>query len=207
MSPDLDRFEFAVSEKKACEAPVGRLRQMALKRRFRWGLMRYRSEPVAERYTYFYCLLLSGAHNFVFAHSMSDPLSVAAGVVALVTFGVQASSSLLQLIKDFKRAPSTVRTLKEELEALVAVLQALKATIEDTESDFTPLKTPLYQCSKACRDFEAILSHFAGRTHSAKTSFQDWTKLKYLGSDIHGFKDMIAGYKATISIAICNVNL
>ncbi|KAL2044077.1 hypothetical protein ABVK25_012494 [Lepraria finkii] len=138
---------------------------------------------------------------------MSDPLSVAAGVVALVTFGVQASSSLLQLIKDFKRAPSTVRTLKEELEALVAVLQALKATIEDTESDFTPLKTPLYQCSKACHDFEAILSHFAGRTHSAKTSFQDWTKLKYLGSDIHGFKDMIAGYKATISIAICNVNL
>lgn len=138
---------------------------------------------------------------------MSDPISVAAGVVALVTFGVQASSSLLQLIKDFKRAPSTVRQLKEELEALVAVLQSLKATVEDAESDFTPLETPLYQCSKACRDFEAILSHFAGRSKSAKTSFQDWAKLRYLGSDISGFRDMITGYKATISIALCNVNL
>ena len=138
---------------------------------------------------------------------MSDPISLSAGVVALVTFGVQASSSLLQLIKDFKRAPSTVRQLREELEALTTVLHTLNATVEDAESDFTPLETPLYQCSKACQDFEAILSHFAGRSKSAKTSFQDWAKLKYLGSDISGFKDMIAGYKSTISIALCNVNL
>ncbi len=138
---------------------------------------------------------------------MADPLTVASGVVALVTFGVQSSSSLLQLIKDFKRAPSTVRQLKEELEALVAVLQCLSTTIDNAESDFTALETPLRQCSKACQNFEALLSQFAGPHGRPKTSFQDWAKLKYLGSDINGFKDMIAGYKATISVALCNFNL
>ena len=138
---------------------------------------------------------------------MAEPISIASGVLALATFGVQATASLLQVIKDFKRAPSTVRQLKEELEALITVLQSLEANTADTETNFAALKTPLYRCSKACQDFEAKLSHFAGRSNSAKANFQDWTKLKYLGSDINGFKDMVAGYKATISIALCNINL
>ena len=138
---------------------------------------------------------------------MADPLTVATGVVTLVTFGVQCSSSLLQLINDFKRAPSTVRQLKEELEGLVAVLQCLSTTIDNAESDFTVLEVPLRQCSKACQNFEALLARFAGPRGRSKTNFQDWAKLKYLGSDINGFRDMIAGYKATISVAICNFNL
>lgn len=138
---------------------------------------------------------------------MAEPLSVASGVVALVTFGVQSSSSLLKLINDFKRTPSTVRQLKEELEALVTVLQCLSTTIKDAESDFTALENPLRQCSKACQNFEALLSHFAGPQGHPKTSFQDWAKLKYLGNDINGFRDMIGGYKATISVALCNFNL
>lgn len=138
---------------------------------------------------------------------MSDPISAASGVLALVTFSVQATSSLLQVIHEFKQAPSTVRRLKEELEALSTVLQSLKTNPVDTETEFAALKIPLYRCSKVCEEFEAKLSHLAGNSTGAKARFKDWTKLKYLGSDINGFRDMIAGYKATISIALCNLNL
>ena len=138
---------------------------------------------------------------------MSDPISAISGVLALATFGLEATFSLLKLIKDFKRAPSAVRQLREELEALSSVLQSLTDSIDETDSTFSELKIPLYQCAKACHDFELILSRNAGNSDGAKASFQEWTKLKFHGSDISGFKETIAGYKATISIALCSVNL
>lgn len=138
---------------------------------------------------------------------MSDPISAAAGILALITFGVQATSSLFQTIKDFKRATSTVRQLSEELDALRTVLQSLKETIEETDSDFVDLKIPLSQCAKACQNFESLIARNAGISARAKATFQDWAKLKYHGDDINGFKETIAGYKATISIALCSVNL
>ena len=138
---------------------------------------------------------------------MSDPLSVASGIVALTTAGLQASLALLQAVRELKRAPSTVRQLKEELQTLTDLLQSLQDAISDEPSSFKALETPLYRCAIACQEFEAVLLRFAGRSQSAKSSFQDWAKLKYLGSDINGFKEAIAGYKATISVALCNANL
>lgn len=138
---------------------------------------------------------------------MANPVSAASGVLALVTFGTQATFSLIQLIQGFEKAPSTVRQLKDELSALDGVLQSLREKTNDTDSKFSELKIPLFQCGKACRDFELVLSQKAGTSSGAKASFIEWTKLKFHGSDINGFKETIAGYKATISIALCTVNL
>jgi hypothetical protein len=116
---------------------------------------------------------------------MADPINAVSGVLALVTFGAQTTSSLLQLIKDFKRAPSIVRQLKEELNALDGVLQSLKDTIDETDSGLSELKIPLYQYGKACQDFELILSSDVGTSGGAKANFQEWTRLKFRGSDIN----------------------
>jgi Fungal N-terminal domain of STAND proteins len=138
---------------------------------------------------------------------MPDPLSAASGVVALVTAGLQATSSLLQVIRDFQRAPSTIRQLKEELQSLTEVLKSLQATFDAAPDDFALLGTPLKQCTKACQEFELILLRCAGPEKSARQSFQGWARLKYHGSDINGFKEAIASYKQTISVSLANVNL
>lgn len=40
-----------------------------------------------------------------------------------------------------------------------------------------------------------------------RTNFRDWARLKYIGVDIDGFRRLLAGYKATINIALTDVNL
>ena len=138
---------------------------------------------------------------------MADPVSVISSVLAITTFGLEATSSLLKLIQEFRRAPSTVRQLKNELDALNSVLQSLSESVDETDPTFSALKLPLFHCAKACREFESILSRNAGNSDGGKAMFQEWAKLKFRGNDINGFKEEIAGYKSTISIALCSVNL
>ncbi|RYZ82189.1 MAG: hypothetical protein EOP04_22545, partial [Proteobacteria bacterium] len=44
-------------------------------------------------------------------------------------------------------------------------------------------------------------------SNGSKNSFRDWAKLKYMGDDIIGFKNMITGYTSIITIALCDANL
>ncbi|KAH7119874.1 hypothetical protein B0J11DRAFT_534780 [Dendryphion nanum] len=142
---------------------------------------------------------------------MADPISIASGLLTLVMFGLKSSSSLYRTIKDFNSHQRSVRELREELEALNLVLTSLNSTVTATETeselDLTALKLPLLHCGNACNDFEAIIVNCTERSGGARTSFRDWARLKYMGEDINGFKNLLAGYKATITIALCDVNL
>lgn len=138
---------------------------------------------------------------------MSDPLSTASGVLALTLFAFNSSTVLYQLVESFRSNQRTVRELKEELEALNDVLKSLQDTVASTKTDLAILKLPLLRCGKACKDFEAVIVKCTSRSNGPRTSFRDWAKLKYLGDDIAGFKNMIAGYKSTISIALGGVNM
>lgn len=138
---------------------------------------------------------------------MADPISVTSGLLTLVTFGLKASTSLYQTIKGYNSHQRNVRELREELEALTSVLESLSQAVADADADFVALKIPLHRCGNACKDFEAIILKSAERSGDSRTSFRDWARLKYMGDDITGFKNMLAGYKATITIALCNANL
>jgi hypothetical protein len=138
---------------------------------------------------------------------MADPISVASGVLTLAMFGLKASTSLYQTIKSYNSHHRSVRELREELEALTAVLGSLNQAVADADADFVALRIPLFRCGNACKDFKAIIVKCAGRTDDSRTSFRDWARLKYMGDDITGFKNMLGGYKATIMIALCNANL
>lgn len=138
---------------------------------------------------------------------MADPISLASGLLTLVTFGIKSSSSLYQTIKDFNSHQRNVRELKEELEALGEVLRSLNQMAVDPALDFTPLKLPLLRCGNACKDFEAAIVKCAEHSNGPRTSFRDWARLKYMGDDITGFKNMLAGYKSTVTIALCDANL
>jgi hypothetical protein len=138
---------------------------------------------------------------------MADPISTASGVLALAVFAFQSSRVLYQTVTSFQSNQRTIRQLKEELEALNGALVALQETATNADIDLAMLRLPLLRCGKACEDFEALIGKCTAHSRGPKTSFRDWAKLRYMGDDIDGFKNMLAGYKSTIMIALGDANM
>ncbi|KZL87542.1 hypothetical protein CI238_01382 [Colletotrichum incanum] len=140
---------------------------------------------------------------------MSDPLSVASALIAIVTATIQSSKVLYDTIQSFKNHRKVVTQLVEELTALNEVLLSLDALVRSEEDDGTlkSLKLPLLQCQRACAEFNALIVQCSKNSGRPRTSFRDWFKVRYMESDIAGFTGMLAGYKSTISIALGSANL
>ncbi|PMD46791.1 hypothetical protein L207DRAFT_451367 [Hyaloscypha variabilis F] len=138
---------------------------------------------------------------------MADPIRITSGILALAVSAFQSSTRLYQLVQSFQSHQRVVRELGEELEDLNGILRSLQETAASTNADLTTLKLPLLRCGKACKDFEAVIAKCAAHSNGSRTSFRDWVKLQYMGSDIIGFKNMLAGYKSTIAIALGDVNM
>ena len=138
---------------------------------------------------------------------MAEPIGIASGLLALATFTIHSSGSLYRAIRSFQNNHRTIGELREELEALRGVLESLYETAAKNDADLTALKLPLFRCGKACGDFETVINKSTAHSSETKTSFRDRAKLKYMGEDITGFKNMLAGYKSTISIVLADINL
>jgi hypothetical protein len=139
---------------------------------------------------------------------MVDPLSVSSGVIALVTFALQASVALLKTIRDFQSRDRKARALKDELGALNDVLEALLETINNNpDVDFNALRLPLGRCGKACEEYRDLVSKCTKHSTGSRASVRDWVKQLYLQGDITDFSTMLAGYKSTINIALANANM
>lgn len=124
---------------------------------------------------------------------IADPLSTALGVLALAILDLQSSRVLYQTIANFQSNQRTVRQLNEELEALNGVLEVLQGTATNADVDLAILRLPLLRRGMACDDFEALIAKCTAHSGGPKTSFRDWTKLRYMGDNIDGFKNMLAG--------------
>ncbi|ORX95072.1 hypothetical protein BCR34DRAFT_498768 [Clohesyomyces aquaticus] len=139
---------------------------------------------------------------------MAEPISLASGLLTLATFAFQSSITLYNTIQSFQNHPERVRSLAAELEALQGVLRTLNDTLSTTtDIDVSALTLPLLRCGKACGEFEEELRKCSSRSSSSRTSFRDWAKLKYMGDGIDDFRQLLAGYKSTISIALTDANL
>ncbi|RGP77371.1 hypothetical protein FLONG3_4510 [Fusarium longipes] len=139
---------------------------------------------------------------------MADPLSVTSGLIAIVTATLQSSKILYETIQSFRNHQTAVSDLIRELKSLESVLQPLLDHVRTDERTFLPLKFPLIQCRQACTDFQALVEQNSKRSRDqARTSFRDWAKLMYMNGDIVSFKELLAGYKATITIALADANL
>jgi hypothetical protein len=140
--------------------------------------------------------------------AMADPISLASGLLAIVIFAHKSCLTLHTTIQSFKTHPKRVRDLVEELEALIGVLESLTDTIgSDTDVNLSALDLPLRRCGTACDEFLQELQKCCARSGGDKKSFRDWAKLKYMGDDINDFKDSLAAYKSTITIALTDVQL
>ena len=138
---------------------------------------------------------------------MADALSVASSLIALATFAFEASKSLYTLVEGFKNTQRTVRELRYELESLTQVLGTLISAVKDNEAELASLKLPLLRCGKICSEFREIIRKCVAHSNGQRTSFRDWAKLQYMGGNINDLKTTLAGYKATISIALGGATL
>lgn len=139
---------------------------------------------------------------------MVEPIGLSSGPVALVAFALKSSTLLYDTVQSYRSHPKNVRDLKEELEALTVVLQALSETVgQNKDVNFTALQLPLFRCGNACKEFEEAIAKCSSRSGGSRTSFRDWAKLKYMGEGIDEFRRMLAGYKATINIALADADL
>jgi hypothetical protein len=139
---------------------------------------------------------------------MTEPVGLASGILALASFAFRCSVSLYETVDSFRSHPKRVRDLLGELEALSAVLAPLVDLVQSTsEVDLSVLDLPLLRCGNACKEFQQELLRCASRSDSNRTSFRGWARLTYMGDNIDDFRDLLAGYKATINIALTDATL
>lgn len=138
---------------------------------------------------------------------MAEPISLAASLLALATFGGKASIALYQTIDSFQSHKRNVRELKEELEALSKVLQSLEEHAQSADNKLDVLKLPVLRCGQACEAFRTSIEKSWKSPKTRTGEFCDWARWQYLGSNISQFRDQIAGYKGTITIALADINL
>ncbi|EXJ75896.1 uncharacterized protein A1O5_00404 [Cladophialophora psammophila CBS 110553] len=138
---------------------------------------------------------------------MAEPIGLASGVLTLTVFTLQSTKTLYEVVDSFRNNSRNIRELKQELEALEAVLSSLNNIQSDEQIDLSALKLPLLRCGQACRDFADIIEKCTARSNGDKSSFRDWVMLTYRGKDIVGFKNIIGAYKSTITIALADVNI
>ncbi|KAK6357112.1 hypothetical protein TWF718_001438 [Orbilia javanica] len=137
---------------------------------------------------------------------MADPISLASGILTFVAFALHASRRLYETIDSFKSNKRVVRELGEELLALQGVLVSLQDTVNSSNTDLKALELPLHRCGKACEEFDKIIAKCTSNSGGVR-AIRDWAKVQYMGNDITGLRVLLAGYKSTITIAICDVNM
>lgn len=137
---------------------------------------------------------------------MADPLSIAAGVIAVITATIQSSTALYDTIESFKNYPQRVHELSKQLLSLTKILISLRELSEQDESVGAPLKVPLAECGAACARFREILE-LHRRSLSSGKSFQAWVSFRFRNGDIVNFMETLAVYKSTMAIAIADANL
>ncbi|KAK2688391.1 hypothetical protein QWA68_012337 [Fusarium oxysporum] len=139
---------------------------------------------------------------------MADGLSVASGVLALVTFAFQSSTVLYKTVRSFKTQDANARALKTELSDLTGVLHSLLETVTNyPDINFDSLELPLLRCGKTCEEYGKLIARCTKHSNGTRPSFRDWIGQQYLKGDITDFRDMLAGYKSTINIALANANI
>jgi hypothetical protein len=138
---------------------------------------------------------------------MADPISASSGILTLVLFGLSASKVLYETIKSINDHSKNVRNLRDELAALDNVLNALHKVVESKDTDLDSLRLPLHSCGKACNEFNQLIEKRTSHSANGRRSIRDWAKLRYMGSDIVAFKEMMGGYKSTIQIALGEATL
>ena len=138
---------------------------------------------------------------------MEEALSASSSLITLAEFAFKASKSLYKTVESFESVKRTIRELRSDLESLIQVLHNLREVADQNEAELAALKLPLLRCGKICNRLEETINNCTTNSDGETKSFRDQTKLQYRGGDITDLRATLAGYKATIGIALDSATL
>ncbi|KAH7386962.1 hypothetical protein DE146DRAFT_666141 [Phaeosphaeria sp. MPI-PUGE-AT-0046c] len=137
---------------------------------------------------------------------MAEPINLDSGLLAIVIFTHKSCLTLHSTLQSFKTHPKRVRDFVQQLETLLDALESLTDTVKtNTDVNLSVLDLPLQRCGNACNEFMEELQKCYSRSGDDKQSFRDWAKLKYMGDNIDDFKNSLAAYQSTITIALMEI--
>lgn len=143
-------------------------------------------------------------------HPTMDPVSITCAVITVGGFTIKCAVELNKIVHGLQDQNRKTRALQNELIALIFVLESLVDTIKTSQSDaaFGTLEDPLQQCGEACETYRQLLTNkLTKRSASTLPSLRVWINQKRYLEDVTEFKEIISAYKATISIALVNINM
>lgn len=139
---------------------------------------------------------------------MADCLGIASSIASLAVFAYKSSNALYTTIRDFQSQDKNARALKNELADLRGVLQSLAETVDNNDDiNFDALKLPLLRCGKTCEEYGDLIARCTKHSSLSRPSLRDWVNQQYLEGDITDIREMLAGYKSTISVALATANM
>ncbi|KAE8373862.1 hypothetical protein BDV26DRAFT_296532 [Aspergillus bertholletiae] len=142
---------------------------------------------------------------------MADPVSLATGILALVTFAYGAAQSLLNTFESFQNLPKDVSYLKGDLKSLQGLFNELYSVLSvlgtESDPDIAGLKHPLLGCGEACKDLEILVRKCTKHSTEKKHSVRDWAMLRFRADQIRAVQDTLSIYKATINLSLGSANL
>lgn len=109
---------------------------------------------------------------------MTDPLSVAAGVVGIVAPALHVSRLLLNDLKSIKDAPSNIKTLTDHIDSLTMALTSVES-IDDSEwrslgpALIDNAKSMITTSTATCKRFSADIQRWTSRSKDGSLSLLD----------------------------------
>jgi hypothetical protein len=148
---------------------------------------------------------------------MPEPiLSVVAGVTAIVVNVYRISKDVYDLIDAIKNAPRHVLAISQDIQALYLVLGSLQNLLEDLDSDhlhpnilpiFESLQQPLNHCFFAFRELQQKICRYTkpnGQINRTRWAAFRW---QFTEKDANLYRNHLASYKLTVSVALATANL
>jgi hypothetical protein len=145
------------------------------------------------------CYMLEARRqSILLATLMDQAIGLSSGFGSLVSLTVESSTALCQSIKSFQNKERAVRELRDEAQDIESVLKTLQDSMDNMTVEVEILTQPLTRCRNACRDFNTLINESTEHSTEERASFRDWLKLKHMGEDISGFKNMLVGYSTSL---------
>ena len=145
---------------------------------------------------------------------MADPLSVTAGILAVIRLVLQGALETKQFINGIQGAPRVVQSLSKDLDALYVVLGVLRGHLDHAESNATfanlipMLSAPLENCLSAFKNISKTIEPFVKISGEAKES--QWRRFKWTlfrEKDVGVLQNVLNIYKMSLDVAVSVANM
>ncbi len=143
---------------------------------------------------------------------MADPLSVAAGVIAVATLAYSSAKTLHQCISSIRDAPEIFVHLNDDVRQLCEVIRSLRQQVKKSranasltsvqKSHLQEIDPILKSCKSSCDTFYSTIDHLTRRSRDGQFRLRDRFRLQFNEKDIKTLQIRLNSHKSTLTLAL-----